>query len=160
MLKQDRTKPLPRISLHKLRVCFVFANSLGNVLQGNERLKLSSQMRWPHQTPTLKVQGSEYLCRRGDRKTGEARGGRGLQENSVLWMKQDRYSYELMEIVAAQDQASQISALKWKSRHQIPLQSRKIRVIDHLLGKGKSVFSSGKSLGISTTLQGRPPAQE
>jgi hypothetical protein len=53
-----------------------------------------------------------------------------------------------------------VPALRRGHELGVPPQIRKLSAIDTHLGKEKSVFSSGVSLCISTTLQGRSNAQK
>lgn len=78
--------------------------------------------------------------------------------------RRQKDKYELTEAIAAcignahvQDRQSQ--SLRQRSEHELPSLTEKLFAI-HTCWQRESVFSNGVSLGMLTTIQGRPHAQE
>lgn len=97
------------------------------------------------------------LCRRWNRKIIRD----GADRNTVFQIQQDWDKYELTEAMKAcirlqQGQAGQNPSSKKRKWVQSTMSGREATCSWYFLGEVKSVFSNGMSLGISTTLQGRP----
>lgn len=91
------------------------------------------------------------------------RGDRWLHVNSVFQTQQEWYTFELIEIMAvcpgsAQTQARQSPCTERGTTSSHP--NQKVISNWHPLTKENFVFSKGVSLGLITTLKGKPNAQQ
>lgn len=109
--------------------------------------------------------GSRELCGWGSKKIVRARDEGWLQGNSTFPIQQDWYTEENSETESAHIGPAQLPAIwgqntkreKWTWG---PTPNQEATCNWYPLASRKAIFSNRVSLGISTTLQGRPHAQK
>lgn len=102
------------------------------------------------------------LCRKGPGEIPRGRGGRWLKADSVLQTQLDWGAHELTETGSTyktRTGSNQRIPAQEGFLPQGPIPNQEIIGNWYLLGRGKSVFSNGVSLGISITPQGKLHAQ-